>query len=192
MLSSSFLIHATGFLSLSCGARNSFNDSSNISWTPDNTYISTGKTITIGYNEGTSSLNVSARFFPESRGRKCYRIPVDDATSLVLVRAKFLYKNYDGLGTPPTFSVSLGTAIATTINLAKDDPWTEEFLWTVNKDILPFCLIAMPNGGSPVISSLEIRPLPQGAYTNSMEDFSDKLLRKSYRIDCGHTNESIQ
>ncbi|KAI4354376.1 hypothetical protein L6164_003243 [Bauhinia variegata] len=181
-----------GFLSLSCGGSNSFNDSSGISWIPDTLYISTGKTTTINYNDGTSSLNVSARFFPDSRDRQCYRIPVNNATSLLLVRAKFVYKNYDRLGIPPTFSVSLGTAFAAAVKLAKNDPWTEEFLWTVNKDTLPFCLNSIPNGGSPIISSLEIRPLPEGAYTSGMSDFPDKSLRKSYRVDCGYANGSIQ
>lgn len=103
-----------------------------------------------------------------------------------------MYKNYDGLGKPPTFYVSLGTAIAAKINLDKTDPWTEEFLWEVNKDTLVFCLNSIPSGGSPVISSLEIRPLPKGSYTNGKADFPNKLLRMSYRIDCGHINESIQ
>ncbi|KAI9108098.1 hypothetical protein K1719_020971 [Acacia pycnantha] len=181
-----------GFLSLSCGGRTSFNDSSNILWTPDTEYISTGTTA-ISYNENNSSSNVSLRFFPDSQGRRCYKLPLNNATSLVLVRAKFVYNNYDGLEHPPTFSVSLDTAIAATVNLTKDDPWIEEFLWTVNKDTLPFCLLATSNGGFPVISSLEIRPLPRGAYTNGMEDFPNKLLRKSYRIDCGYANnESIR
>ena len=179
-------------MSLSCGGKTSFSDSGNISWVPDTAYITTGKTTTITYSDGSSSLNISARFFPDSRRRKCYRIPVNNATTLVLVRAKFVYKNYDELGTPPTFFVSVGTAIAATINLYEHDPWTEEFLWTVNKDTLPFCLIAKPDGGSPVISSLEIRPLPQGAYTNGMVDFPNRLLRKSYRIDCGYTGDSIR
>ncbi|KAE9622156.1 putative protein kinase RLK-Pelle-LRR-I-1 family [Lupinus albus] len=181
-----------GFLSLSCGGTTTFSDSSNISWVPDITYITTGKSITINYSDGSFSTNVSARFFPKSRGRICYRIPVDNATTLILVRAKFVYKNYDGLGKPPKFYVSLGTAIAANINLAKDDPWTEEFLWTFNKDTLPFCLNAIPSGGSPVISSLEIRPLPKGSYTKGKEDFPNKLLRKSHRIDCGYTYESIR
>ncbi|XP_057458612.1 probable LRR receptor-like serine/threonine-protein kinase At5g48740 isoform X2 [Lotus japonicus] len=158
----------------------------------DTTYITTGKTTTITYSDGTSSLNISARFFPDSRNRKCYRIPLNNATTLVLVRAKFVYKNYDGLGQPPTFFVSIGTALAAKVNLTENDPWSEEFLWTVNKDTLAFCLNAIPNGGSPVISSLEIRPLPQGAYTSGMQDFPNKLLRKSYRIDCGHNNDFIR
>ena len=177
---------------MSCGGTTSFSDSSIISWVPDATYVTSGKTTTINYSDSSYSKNVSARFFPHSRGRACYRIPVSNATTLVLVRAKFVYKNYDGLEKPPTFSVSLGTAIGANINLTKVDPWTEEFLWTVNKETLPFCLNAIPSGGSPVISSLEIRPLPKGSYTNGREDFPNKLLRKSYRIDCGHTNESIQ
>ncbi|TKY68624.1 LRR receptor serine/threonine-protein kinase [Spatholobus suberectus] len=181
-----------GFLSLSCGGRTSFRDSSNILWVPDTTYITTGKITTITYSDGSSSLNISARFFPNSRRRKCYRIPANNSTTLVLVRAKLVYKNYDGQGKPPKFSVSIGTAIAATIDLAEDDPWSEEFLWTVNKDTLVFCLNAIPNGGSPIISSLEIRALPQGAYTNGMADFPNKLLRKSYRIDCGHSNDSIR
>jgi len=195
MLFKTFLIEfqCAGFLSLSCGGRTSFRDSSNISWVPDTTYVTTGKTATITYSDGSNnSLNISARFFPNSRRRKCYRIPANNSTALVLVRAKFVYKNYDGLGKPPKFYVSIGTSIAATINLAEDDPWSEEFLWTVNMDTLSFCLIAMPGGGSPVISSLEIRPLPQRAYTNGMTDFPNKLLRKSYRIDCGHSNDSIR
>ncbi|XP_019413036.1 PREDICTED: probable LRR receptor-like serine/threonine-protein kinase At5g48740 isoform X2 [Lupinus angustifolius] len=181
-----------GFLSLSCGGTTSFSDSSNISWVPDIAYITTGKSMTINYSDGSLSKNVSARFFPKSRGRICYRIPVDNATTLILVRAKFVYKNYDGLRKPPKFYVSLGTAIAANINLAKDDPCIEEFLWIVNKDTLPFCLNAIPSCGSPVISSLEIRPLPKGSYTKGKEDFPNKLLRKSHRIDCGYTNESIR
>ncbi|XP_027336802.1 probable LRR receptor-like serine/threonine-protein kinase At5g48740 [Abrus precatorius] len=181
-----------GFLSLSCGGRTTFRDLSNISWVPDTTYTTTGKTTTITYGDGSSLSSISARFFPNSRRRKCYRIPVNNATNLVLVRAKFVYKNYDGLEKPPKFSVSIGTATSATINLAENDPWSEEFLWNVNKDTLPFCLNAIPHGGSPVISSLEIRPLPQGAYTTGMADFPNKLLRKSYRIDCGHINDSIR
>ncbi|XP_029124668.1 probable LRR receptor-like serine/threonine-protein kinase At5g48740 isoform X2 [Cajanus cajan] len=195
LLCSFFLVtfcEQDGFLSLSCGGRTSLRDSSNISWVPDSTYITSGKTTTITYSDGSSSLNISARFFSNSRRRKCYRIPANNSTTVVLVRAKFVYKNYDGLGKPPKFSVSVGTAIAATINLAESDPWSEEFLWTVNKDTLSFCLIAIPKGGSPVISSLEIRPLPQGAYTNGMTNFPNKLLRKSYRIDCGHSNESLR
>lgn len=103
-----------------------------------------------------------------------------------------MYKNYDGLGKPPSFSVSLGTAIVSTIDLRKNDPWTEEFLWPTGKDTVSFCLHAIADRGTPVISTIEVRPLPQGAYTSGMEDFPNKSLRKSYRINCGYTNGSLR
>jgi hypothetical protein len=177
-------MHGTGFLSLSCGGTTSYSDSLNISWVPDGEYVSTGKI--------SSSSSVPIRVFPDSQGRKCYRLPVNNASSLVLVRAQFLYQNYDGLGKPPAFSVSLGTAITSKINLSTNDPWTEEFVWPVNKETLSFCLLAVQDGGSPVISSLEVRPLPQGAYASGMGDFPNKSLRKSYRINCGYPNGSLR
>lgn len=171
-------------MSISCGGTTSYVDSLNISWVPDGEYVSTGNI--------SSSSSVPIRVFPDSQGRECYRLPVNNVSSLVLVRAQFQYKNYDGLGKPPAFSVSLGTAITSTINLTANDPWTEEFVWPVNKDTLSFCLLAIPDGGSPVISSLEVRPLPQGAYASGMGDFPNKSLKKSYRINCGYPNGSLR
>ncbi|PIN10950.1 Serine/threonine protein kinase [Handroanthus impetiginosus] len=184
------LCYQDGFLSLSCGGTTSYVDSSNISWTPDGYYVSTGNMTSVVFPEGTSSTSLPVRFFPDSTGRKCYRVPTSNISSLVLVRTQFVYKNYDGLGKPPVFSVSLGTAITTTVNLAHNDPWIEEFIWPVNKDILPLCFHSIPNGGFPVISSLELRPLPEGAYRVS--DSTDKLLRKSYRINCGYNDGALR
>lgn len=181
----------TGFLSLSCGGTTGYIDSSNISWVSDGAYISIGNTTTIEYIEGTSSKH-PARFFPNTQSHKCYKLPVKNVSSLILVRAQFVYKNYDRLGKPPAFSVSLGTAITTTVNLTRKDPWTEEFVWPLNKDTLSFCLHAIPDGGSPVISSLEVRPLPHGAYHSGIGEFPNKSLRKSYRINSGYTNGSLR
>lgn len=183
---------ATGFLSLSCGGTTSFVDSSNLTWVSDGNYVSIGNTATASFVEGTSSSQLPIRFFPNSPGRKCYRLPVRNISSSILVRTQFVYKNYDGLSKPPAFSVSLGTAISATINLSITDPWTEEFIWLVNKDILPLCFQSLPDAGFPVISTLEVRPLPEGAYRTGLKDFSDKFLRKSYRISCGWNNVSLR
>ncbi|KDP26385.1 hypothetical protein JCGZ_17543 [Jatropha curcas] len=181
-----------GFLSLSCGAATNFIDSSNISWIPDTEYISTGNTTTIDFTEGTSLTTVPIRYFPYTdKSRKCYKLPLKNTSSVVLIRAQFVYKNYDTLEKPPAFSVSLDTAITSTVNLSTSDPWTEEFVWSANKDTVSFCLLAIPNGGSPVISSIEIRPLPRGAYKDAIGELPNKSLRKSYRINSG-TNGTIR
>ncbi|KAM6564917.1 hypothetical protein CsatB_024915 [Cannabis sativa] len=181
-----------GFLSLSCGGTSNYTDSSGVLWIPDSDYISLGNITTIKYNQNNFTTTVSARYFPVFRSRKCYRIPLKNTSSLVLIRAKFVYKNYDGLGKPPSFSVSLGTAIVGTIDLAKNDPQIEEFVWPVSKETLSFCLLGVRRKGAPVISSLEVRPLPQGAYTSGVEDFQHKSLRKNHRINCGYTNGSLR
>ncbi|GFZ20133.1 leucine-rich repeat protein kinase family protein [Actinidia rufa] len=180
----------TGFLSLSCGGT-SFVDSSNIKWVSDSDYVTIGNTAIVNFVEGTAYSQVPVRFFPNSPGRKCYSLPINVSSS-VLVRAQFVYKNYDGLKKNPAFSVSLGTAIGTTINLTSTDPWTEEFIWPVNKDSLPLCLQSIPGAGVPVISTLEVRPLPQGAYKTGLEGFPNKFLRKSHRINCGNNNGALR
>ncbi|KAM7521816.1 hypothetical protein LguiA_011718 [Lonicera macranthoides] len=181
-----------GFLSISCGGTTSFVDSSNISWVSDDTYMTSGNTTTVDFIQGASTSRYPLRFFPDSQSRQCYRLPIKNVSSLFLVRTQFMYKNYDGLAKPPRFSVSLGTAISTTVNLRNADPWTEEFIWPVNKDILPLCLHSIPDGGFPVISSLEVRPLPQGAYNSGIGESPNMLLRKRYRVNCGCTNWSMR
>ncbi|KAE8673096.1 putative LRR receptor-like serine/threonine-protein kinase [Hibiscus syriacus] len=182
-----------GFLSLTCGGSRTYVDSSKLTWVSDDAFINTGNVTTIDYVEdsGTSSSSVPLRFFPESKRRNCYRLPVENASSVVLVRAQFMYKNYDGRWKPPAFLVSLGTAIISTVNLTNKDPWIEEFIWPVSKVTLSFCLHGIPEGGLPVISSLEVRPLPQGAYRSGIEDFLNKSLRKRYRINSGYTSGSL-
>ncbi|CAI9770641.1 unnamed protein product [Fraxinus pennsylvanica] len=179
-----------GFLSLTCGGTTSYVDSYNISWIPDGDYTSTGGITSV---EGPSSSRLPVRFFPDSRGRNCYRLPpVTNVPSLVLVRTQFVYKNYDGLGKPPVFTVSLGRAMVAMVNLTRNDPWIEEFIFPANKEVLPLCFQSTPNGGFPVISSLELRPLPEGAYSTALGDSTDKLLKKSYRINCGYNDGSLR
>ncbi|XP_050204582.1 probable LRR receptor-like serine/threonine-protein kinase At5g48740 isoform X2 [Mercurialis annua] len=162
----SLCTNQNGFLSLSCGGATSFTDSSNVSWVSDSKYIATGNitTTTIG---ATSS-------------------------STIPLRPQFLYKNYDKLRKPPSFRVSIDTAIISTVNLAKNDPWIEEFVWPANKETLSFCLHSIPDGGFPVIASLEVRSLPEGSYRSGIGEFPDRLLRKTYRINSGYANGSLR
>ncbi|MCL7024564.1 hypothetical protein MKW94_027394 [Papaver nudicaule] len=189
----SFASDQDGFLSLACGGTSSFTDSTNIAWVPDNAYVTTGNTTNLNVMDGTSISSVPLRFFPNSRDvRACYKLPMQNMSAQVLVRPQFFYKNYDGVQKPPVFRVSLGTAYVTTVNLSCSDPWIEEFIWPVTKETLSFCLHALPGGGFPVISRLEIRPLPQGAYTSGMTDSPNKSLRKMYRVNCGRNVGSIR
>nr|VDD38899.1 unnamed protein product [Brassica oleracea] len=180
-----------GFLSLSCGG-SSYTAAYNISWVSDNDYIETGNTTAVTYIEGTSTSTVPIRFFPDSQSRQCYKLPVRKDLSSVLIRATFVYRNYDSQNQPPAFRVSLGRSVTSTVDLRTKDPWIEELVWPVNKDSLSLCLLAVKGRGIPVISSLEVRPLPLGAYRNSLEDSPNAILRRSYRINSGYTNGTIR
>ncbi|KAL1207445.1 putative LRR receptor-like serine/threonine-protein kinase [Cardamine amara subsp. amara] len=182
-----------GFLSLSCGG-SSYTAAYNISWLSDNTYIETGNTTTVTYINGNSASSVPIRFFPDSRSRQCYKIPMSWKKDLssVLIRATFVYRNYDSQNSPPAFQVSLGRRITTTVDLRTNDPWIEELVWPVNNDSVLLCLLAVKGRGIPVISSLEVRPLPLNAYRNSLEGSSNIILRRSYRINSGYTNGTIR
>ncbi|CAH8278912.1 unnamed protein product [Arabidopsis lyrata] len=181
-----------GFLSLSCGG-SSYTAAYNVSWVSDNDYIETGNTTTVTYTEGNSTFSVPIRFFPDSRGRQCYKVPVTKKDlSSVLIRATFVYRNYDSQSSPPAFHVSLGRRITSTIDLKTNDPWIEELVWPVNNDSVLLCLLAIKGRGIPVISSLEIRPLPVAAYRNSLEGSPNIILRRSYRINSGYTNGTIR
>jgi len=110
--------------------------------------------------------------------------------SSILLRAQFVYQNYDGFARCPVFAVSLARAMTSDINLSKADPQTQEFIWPVAKDTLPVCFDSIPNSGYPVISSLEVRPVPEGAYVGGLGG-SEKFLRKVYQINCDSTNVSL-
>ncbi|KAJ4751952.1 Leucine-rich repeat protein kinase family protein [Rhynchospora pubera] len=176
-----------GFLSLLCGGSTVYTDSLNLTWIPDTAYVTTGYASTACSIGNESQARIPVRFFPTSdkHAPDCYKLPTENF-SLILIRSKFSYNNYDGKEKPPAFFVSLGTANVTLINLTKNDPWVEEFIWKVKKDTVRFCLHSLANGGFPVISSLEMRPLPDRAYSSNLDGFGGSLLRKRFRINCGY------
>ncbi|GLJ07608.1 hypothetical protein SUGI_0070710 [Cryptomeria japonica] len=180
-----------GFLSLQCGANENQTDAYNISWIPDDPYITTGNKSTVTFPSGNSTVKTSLRFFPNSGDRICYSMSAQNSRP-ILVRSTFIYKNYDGFKNPPSFKVFLGRTKPTQVNLSVSDPWVEEFITAENGDTLSLCLIATEGGGAPLISSLEFRPLPANAYSNGTGPNSNKMLRKMFRINCGYTTKMLR
>lgn len=171
----------TGFTSLVCGAPSDYiSQSDGISWTSDTAFAPPiSKTFSLPSN---SSLRTLRSFPPDASrpsGRSCYSILVPFGLSLV--RATFTYGNYDTLNKPPVFGVSIGATMFSTINFNTQDPWVEEMILNA-AEVQTFCLISMD--GIPVISLLEFRPLPPGAYNHASSSLG-VALKKIYRIDCG-------
>lgn len=180
-----------GFVSLSCGASANYTDAFNIPWVPDDPYVTTGNKSTVTFRDGNSTIKTTLRFFPGSENQNCYNIALQK-NSPILVRSTFIYKNYDGFNKPPVFQVSLGITAIAKVNLSISDPWVEEFISAEIQDKLSFCLLSIPGGRTPLISSLEVRSLPASAYSSGTGVNSDKLLRKRIRINCGYTAKILR
>ncbi|KAJ7537487.1 hypothetical protein O6H91_11G007600 [Diphasiastrum complanatum] len=176
-----------GFLSLACGASTAFVDKLNISWIPDKNYISTGSVSVL------ANGNKSVRYFPQPtstlRSLNCYQLDLQGGVHLI--RATFTYHNYDSSQLPPHFHVVLNQTIISSVNLSSQDPWVEELVWSATYPASTyFCLLAIPNGGAPVISSLEVRPLPWSSYKIGLT--GSKLLQKLSRINCGEDFQTLR
>lgn len=169
-----------GFTSLVCGGASNYTAANNISWTTDDAYAPPSKPFNIPTNPGSLQTLRSFPTDPRSpHGRICYSSLIP--SGLNLVRATFTYRNYDTLNQPPVFAISIGATKSSTVNLTSQDPWVEEIILNATEP-QAFCLIAV--SGAPVISLLELRPLPLGAYSHTSPSLG-VMLRKLYRINCG-------
>ncbi|CAK9274201.1 unnamed protein product [Sphagnum jensenii] len=118
---------------------------------------------------------------PTNSTRSNLSHPHASQSSIFLVRATFEYQNYDGLNDPPMFQVALGPTNLSTVDLTANDPWVVEVIYNAT-ETQAFCLIRQM--GTPVISSLEVRPLLDATYANAQAS-STTMLRTLYRINCG-------
>ncbi|XP_031268923.1 LRR receptor-like serine/threonine-protein kinase IOS1 [Pistacia vera] len=121
------------------------------------------------------------RSFPEGK-RNCYRLNLTKGGKY-LIRASFLYGNYDGLNKLPQFDLYLGPNLWETVKILNASTATfPEIIHVVALDYLHVCLVNT-GSGTPFISALELRPLRSTAYktqTGSLEHF--------LRLDMGSTS----
>eukprot|EP00253_Pinus_taeda_P019336 PITA_19336 len=111
------------------------------------------------------------RKFPE-RNKNCYEITPLQIGTKYLLRATFLYANYDGLASPPTFVLMLDADVWITVALTESDVTAEELIFMAKFNSSSFCLGRQSNGGVPIISSLELRPLEETMYWPVSQDYS--------------------
>eukprot|EP00253_Pinus_taeda_P004712 PITA_04712 len=151
----------------------SYNDSAGIQWITDDEYIDAGQNSTVPNVAGvTTSIQMNTlRKFPE-RNKNCYEITPLQIGTKYLLRATFLYANYDGLASPPTFVLMLDADVWITVALTESDVMAEELIFMAKFKSSSFCLGRQSNGGVPIISSLELRPLEETMYWPVSQDYS--------------------
>ncbi|KAI3754219.1 hypothetical protein L1987_53998 [Smallanthus sonchifolius] len=113
-------VHAqiqTGYISIDCGSPENFNYvdlDTGISYTSDGSFVNTGinRNISLEYaypnNPNLPQPLSDLRSFPQGN-KNCYTLrPNGGKTSLNLIRATFMYGNYDGENKLPEFDLYLG------------------------------------------------------------------------------------
>ncbi|GJN14999.1 hypothetical protein PR202_gb01883 [Eleusine coracana subsp. coracana] len=161
----------TGFISIDCGLpeKSSYvDDATKLTYVSDAGFTDAGvnRNVSAEYINNpsfVSNRNRNVRSFPGAT-RSCYTLSSLTPGSKYLIRATFLYGNYDGLGRLPAFDLHLGVNFWTTVNVTTiDQAELTEVITVVRDDFVQVCLVNT-GSGTPFISGLDLRPLGSSLY----------------------------
>ncbi|KAK9061443.1 hypothetical protein SSX86_018624 [Deinandra increscens subsp. villosa] len=174
-----------GFVSLDCGGEKNHTDKLGLEWTPDDQIIY-GKTSEISIKNETRQQYQTLRYFPADNRKYCYSLNVKTRTRY-LIRATFLYGNFDTNNVYPKFDISLGpTHWATIVISDANTIESQELIFLASDPTVSVCL-SNSTTGLPFISTLELRQFNGSAYLTPFED--QFFLSVSARINFGADNE---
>ncbi|KAF2931738.1 hypothetical protein DAI22_05g233300 [Oryza sativa Japonica Group] len=163
-----------GFISIDCGLEGKtgyLDDKTNLSYVPDDGFTDAGTNHNISVEFMTpliSRRNYNLRSFPDGE-RNCYTLRSLTAGLKYLIRAAFVYGNYDGLKKPPVFDLYIGVNFLTMVNITGlDGAALEEAIVVVPDDFVQVCLVNTGTG-TPFISGLDLRPLKSTLYPQVTE-----------------------
>ncbi|KAF0927288.1 hypothetical protein E2562_031492 [Oryza meyeriana var. granulata] len=163
-----------GFISLDCGLQGKtgyVDDKTKLSYAPDDGFTDGGTKRNISVEYMRTSLSAryhNVRSFPDGE-RNCYTLQSLEAGLKYLIRATFLYGNYDGLRKVPMFDLYIGVNFWTMVNIS--DPRRAELMEAivvVPEDFVQVCLVNT-GAGTPFISGLDLRPLENTFYPQATE-----------------------
>ncbi|XP_025012557.1 probable LRR receptor-like serine/threonine-protein kinase At1g51860 isoform X2 [Ricinus communis] len=188
------LVHGqdqSGFISLDCGlqANSSYTDEkTGLKYISDAAFIETGVTKSIA-PEFLGSFNQQlrqVRSFPKG-DRNCYKVELVKNTRY-LIRATFLYANYDGLNKLPAFDLHIGPNKWVNVQITNPLIYPiKEIIHAPTFNNIYVCLVRT-GPWTPFISALEIRPLHNSTYVAQSGSLS--LFN---RVDVGSlTNQTIR
>ncbi|KAM0960679.1 hypothetical protein ACFX2I_025590 [Malus domestica] len=184
------LVHAqddqSGFISLDCGRPSNSNNSESptgVDYISDAAFISTGvsKSVAPAYKATYPLQAAYVRSFPQGV-KNCYKVNITKNTKY-LIRAVFLYGNYDGLNKLPKFDLAIGASYWDSVAFT-DDASLSTFNEVVHIPTLDYINVCLLNEGTgtPFISSLELRPLKNTTYVTPTGS-----LALFFRYDVGST-----
>lgn len=177
-----------GFISIDCGIEEDhlYNDDiTSISYVSDVQFIDTGTNNNVSLDHVSASYRpqlLSLRSFP-SGSRNCYTLQPVSRGFKYLLRASFLYGNYDGLDSaqednPIVFDLVLGVNLWKRVKIYDASiVYTVEVLTMAEFDFMSVCLGNI-NSGTPFISVLELRQVKTSIYQAVNASSSLVLFRR--------------
>ncbi|KAJ8756035.1 hypothetical protein K2173_024582 [Erythroxylum novogranatense] len=179
----------SGFISIDCGVdADYFDEDTGIYFKSDSEFVSNGKNQNLQPQLRTSNPSfgkqlITLRSFEEGT-RNCYTLkPEQGSHNNYLIRASFMYGNYDGKNQIPSFDLYLGVNYWAKVALADEESLNMyENLHFSSSDTIDVCLINAGNGGVPFISALELRLVNSSSYI--VQSFSS--LETLARVDAGY------
>ncbi|XXG57283.1 hypothetical protein AAC387_Pa03g4482 [Persea americana] len=180
-----------GFISIDCGIAeySTYSDKdTTITYQSDAKFIDTGINKELPEPAFIKFLN-NVRSFPNGN-RNCYNLSEITKGNKYLIRAYFLYGNYDGKNRTPEFDLYFGVNRWTTIYfLNPSEAFYEEIITVVTMNFISICLVDT-GSGTPFISALELRPLKSSMYSPANERQS-LWSRTGVRSDVGSSTNSL-
>ncbi|PSS07381.1 Leucine-rich repeat receptor-like serine/threonine-protein kinase [Actinidia chinensis var. chinensis] len=189
-----------GFISIDCGlpvdSSGYIDQRTGIFYTSDEGFAEEGesKRITTELSPAIDTYLQNVRSFPKF-GRNCYTLkPKAGKNNTYLIRATFLYGNYDSRNSPPAFDLYLGTNLWDSLNFTDDrEIVRKEIIYIPTTDYIDICLInqssiGVPFKGVPFISALELRLLNNDIYKTE----SGSSLEIWERYDYGNADNTSQ
>ncbi|XP_072952163.1 putative leucine-rich repeat receptor-like protein kinase At2g19210 [Typha angustifolia] len=179
-----------GYISIDCGISSgySYNDpNTKLEYISDDQFIDTGINYNIAGNYNTSAVimqNRNLRSFPDG-DRNCYTLKPVIPGRKYLLRARFMYGNYDGNNSakddsPILFDLHIGVNFWEKVNISDaSGQYRYEAITVAVAEFIQVCLINT-GGGTPFISSLEVRPLKSNLYPAAN---ASQSLVLAYRVN---------
>ncbi|KAK1699299.1 hypothetical protein QYE76_015996 [Lolium multiflorum] len=161
-----------GFISIDCGlpvsASGYVDNATKLSFVSDAGFIDAGTNYNMSAEYITPSMGRSwhtVRSFTGASARNCYTLRSLASGLKYLIRATFMYGNYDGVNRVPVFDLHVGVNYWTTVNISDaDTPVMVEVITLIAGDRPAQVCLVNTGSGTPFISGLSLRPLKDSLY----------------------------
>ncbi|KAF2546236.1 hypothetical protein F2Q70_00019485 [Brassica cretica] len=178
----------SGFISIDCGIPSGSSykdDTTGINYVSDSSFVETGVSKSVSFTAQRQLQTL--RSFPEG-ARNCYTLtPKQGKGKKYVVRASFMYGNYDGENGSPEFDLFLGGNIWDTVFLTNGSVVVSKEVVYLSQTERIFVCLGNKGKGTPFMSTLELRFLGND---NTTYDSPNGALFFSRRWDFGSLMDS--